>query len=169
MAGNTTDPELETAMKSAIRATFATEEDDRSGAELHNVDTESAPSAERARLESEPVETAFLSSSVAFDLLAEQRRRYALYYLKGCEYPATLNEVTEQVAVWETETNAAEIPNAVYERIHLELTNTHLPKLVDVGVVTYDAESQLLALAEGIGQFEACLERVAESEYRQKR
>lgn len=169
MAGNTTDPELELAMESAIRATFATDEDDLSGAELRNVDTESASAAERAESESEPAETAFLSSSVVFDLLAEQRRRYALYYLKGCEYPATLNEVTEQVAVWETETNATEIPNAVYERIQLELTNTHLPKLVDVGVVTHDVESQLLALAEDIGQFEACLERVAESEHRQKR
>ena len=98
------------------------------------------------------------------DFLANQRRRYPLYYQTACEYAVPLDELAQQVAVWETETNATEISDDVSECVHSELVHVHLPKLVDSGIVKYDTSSQLIALSENTGRLDEYLRRAAKQE-----
>ncbi|WP_425493568.1 DUF7344 domain-containing protein [Natronosalvus vescus] len=45
-----------------------------------------------------------------FDLLSNERRRYALYYLDQKDGPVPVDEVAEQGTEWETEGAPSSIP-----------------------------------------------------------
>lgn len=77
----------------------------------------------------------------------------------------TLDELVQQIAVWETETNATEISDDVYERIHIELFHSHLPQLVDRGIIQYNKSSQLITLSENTGRLDVDLRRAAKQEH----
>lgn len=77
-----------------------------------------------------------LPTDVVFDLLADARRRYALYYLSQRVGAISLEELVDSVAHHEgrvTENHLAEIT--------LSFQHNHLGKLVDAGVVRYDIET----------------------------
>lgn len=109
-----------------------------------------------------------LSPTEIHDLLADRRRRFVLYYLVGCEYAASVEEITEQVAVWETETQAAEVPSEYYEDVHISMVHHHLPKLVDMGAVDHDEDSDLVTLADGTKRLKIKLYLAAEREHRDR-
>ncbi len=78
-----------------------------------------------------------------FDLLSVERRRYAIHYLS--EVPdgvATLDDLSEQVAAWETDTAVADVPDDFRRRVEASLHHTHLPRLADANVIDYDARSE---------------------------
>ncbi|WP_266077507.1 DUF7344 domain-containing protein [Haladaptatus caseinilyticus] len=78
-----------------------------------------------------------------FKLLSEKRRRYAIHYLSSTpDGFAALSDLVEQVAAWETETMAADVPDDYRRRVEASLHHTHLPKLDDVNIIDYDARSE---------------------------
>ncbi|WP_224447829.1 DUF7344 domain-containing protein [Haloprofundus salilacus] len=83
-----------------------------------------------------------------FRVLENPRRRYVLYHLQTCRYPATLSEVAEQVALWETRETPETLPEETLEQIHADLHHSHLPKLADAGIVDYDADANVVTMAE---------------------
>ena len=107
-----------------------------------------------------------LSPTVVNGLLANKRRRYALYYLLGSDTAASVEEITEQVAVWETETRPTDIPDEFYERVHVSMVHRHLPKLVDAGAVEHDEDSDLVTMADGLELLTVELYLAAEREHR---
>lgn len=109
-----------------------------------------------------------LSPAAISELLAAGRRRYALYYLVGCDYAASVEEVTEQVAVWETETSASEIEPSVYEAIRTDLVHVHLPKLAAADAIEYDEDSELVTLADGIDRLTETVHRAAAREHERR-
>ncbi|QCJ47285.1 MULTISPECIES: DUF7344 domain-containing protein [Haloprofundus] len=82
-----------------------------------------------------------------FQVLCDPRRRYVLYHLQTCRYPATLSEVAEQVAAWEYEEDPERIPEEVTEQVRADLHHSHLPKLADAGIVDYDADANVVTMA----------------------
>lgn len=78
-----------------------------------------------------------LSATDIFPLLADDRRRNVLHYLSQQVGTVSLGELSEQLAVWEDDPTYD-----CYERILTSLHHTHLPKLVDGGLVRYESEQE---------------------------
>jgi hypothetical protein len=72
-----------------------------------------------------------------FDVLANQRRRYALHALQG-HADAEIGPLAERVAAWENDIAVAEVNSAERKRVYTALQQTHLPKMDGAGVVDFD-------------------------------
>ncbi|WP_254524103.1 DUF7344 domain-containing protein [Natrinema caseinilyticum] len=100
------------------------------------------------------------SLSLVFDLLSDNRRRYALYYLNDQpDGVASVEALTENICTLErtTETEApdgtlttgpasdlgpAGDPRDQQTGIRTELQHVHLPKLEDAGILEHDRRSE---------------------------
>lgn len=76
------------------------------------------------------------------------RRRYALYYLKQEEKPVELGELAEQVAAWENDTTVDSITAEQRKSVYSALYQTHLPKLEEAGVITYDRRQGVVSFSQ---------------------
>lgn len=88
-----------------------------------------------------------LSQDVVFDILSSTRRRYVLYYLRTTDGPVRLTDLAEEVAAWENETNRANITDQERKRVYVSLYQTHIPRLAEAGLVSYDKDSGQIELA----------------------
>lgn len=82
--------------------------------------------------------TATPARAEVFDAMKNLRRRYALYYLKHEHEPAELGDLAEQVAAWENDTTVDAITSEQRKSVYSALYQTHLPKLEETGIVSYD-------------------------------
>lgn len=89
-----------------------------------------------------------LPLNTVFRVLAHPRRRRILYYLKTCNYPVPLKELIDQVAIQESDTHIGYIPAEVYEQVAVDLYHNQLPKLAEWGVIDYNREVNLVAVAD---------------------
>ncbi|WP_263017708.1 DUF7344 domain-containing protein [Natronobiforma cellulositropha] len=96
---------------------------------------------------------AVLPANTVFELLLDQRRRYALYYLSRKVGAVPLDELAEQLALWEETPTFDRV-----ERISTGLHHNHLPKLVDTGVARYDPIRETIELLEPARSLEPYLE-----------
>jgi hypothetical protein len=78
-----------------------------------------------------------LTATDLFPLLAHDRRRNILHYLAGRAGSVPLGELAEQLAIWEDDPT-----HDHYERILTSLYHTHLPKLVEAGVIDYRVKQE---------------------------
>lgn len=81
-----------------------------------------------------------LAASDIFPLLASDRRRNVLHYLTQQVGSVSLGELAEQIAIWEDDPTFDQ-----YGRILTSLHHTHLPSLVDGGLVRYDSDEETVA------------------------
>ena len=88
-----------------------------------------------------------LSQDVAFDILSSPRRRYVLYYLKQEDRPVELGELANQIAAWENEIEVEDLTRQQRKRVYVSLYQTHIPKLEDAGIISYEADSGIVELA----------------------
>lgn len=77
------------------------------------------------------------------DLLSNRRRRYVLYCLREQGGGATVEELADRLATWESDDEQADP-----ERIHTDLYHSQLPRLEEAGAVSFDAESGYVSLSE---------------------
>jgi len=85
------------------------------------------------------------SFDVLFDLLAESRRRYALYALAGAEDGLSeVETLADDVAMWEARAEDVSITDDRRTAIGEELREKHLPRLADAEVVDYDPRSDVV-------------------------
>jgi hypothetical protein len=73
-----------------------------------------------------------------FDLLSNQRRRYAIHYCKREDEPVTLGDLAEHVAAWELEKDVEAITSAERKRVYTSLQQTHLPTLERADMIEFD-------------------------------
>ncbi|SER26658.1 DUF7344 domain-containing protein [Natrinema salaciae] len=73
-----------------------------------------------------------------FDLLSNQRRRYAIHYCKREAGPVTLGDLAEHVAAWELEKEVEELTSAERKRVYTSLQQSHLPTLERADVIEFD-------------------------------
>jgi hypothetical protein len=105
-----------------------------------------------------PSEPEALSKDTVFSLLSNQRRRYAIHYLHRTAEPASLRDLTEQVAAWENGVTVDDLEYKQRKRVYTSLHQTHLPKLVEAGVVEYDRDEDTVELTDRAAVLDAYLE-----------
>jgi len=82
-----------------------------------------------------------LSQDTVFDVLSSARRRDTITILREEETPIELTTLAEIVAARENDTTVEELSSQDRKRVYVSLYQTHIPKLVDVGIVEHDQDS----------------------------
>lgn len=94
-----------------------------------------------------------ISTGWALTLLEDPERRRLLVVLDDLDTPERLSALTRALAACTEQSDDSNVG-----RIRLRLYHTHVPKLVDVGVVTYDEDADTVALTERGAELAASLE-----------
>ena len=95
------------------------------------------------------------SRDTVLEVLSNQRRRFAIHYLKQ-QYsftsqntdPVDIGELAEQIASWEYDKPVDHLTAQERKRVVNALRQFHLPKMDDYGFVDYDAQRGTVALSE---------------------
>jgi hypothetical protein len=94
---------------------------------------------------------------VTLELLADRRRRYALYYLREQEGGIEVDELARRIAERDDRTRARN-----HDQIQTELHHKHLPKMEAANVVERDADA--IRLGRSASSLEPYLDIAAELE-----
>ena len=106
-----------------------------------------------------------LSKGEIFEVLRNQRRRYVLHYLKQDGRPVELGDLAQQVAAWEYETTPEEVTPEQRKRVYTTLQQTHLPKMDEAGIVTFDSDAGLIEVTDRTAEVAIYLEIVPGREF----
>jgi hypothetical protein len=79
-----------------------------------------------------------LSKDDTFHILQNERRRRVLQYLAGADGAVDMRDIAEQVAAWEHDTTVQQLTSDQRQRVYIALYQSHLPKLADFGLITYN-------------------------------
>ncbi|SFR36491.1 DUF7344 domain-containing protein [Halorubrum sodomense] len=92
-----------------------------------------------------------VSEDELFDVLANQRRRFAVHLLKREEKERfEIGDMAEQIAAWENGIDTAEITGNERKRVYTALQQSHLPKMDDAGVVEFNKDRGIVEPTEAI-------------------
>ena len=105
-------------------------------------------------------ETETLTADTILELLANRRRRYLLYALRGRDEPVELSRLAETVAGWEHDVPPDEVEKNEYKSVYVSSVQCHVPKLADSGVVEHDTDSHSVVLSENFDQLRPYLQLV---------
>ncbi len=83
-----------------------------------------------------------------FRLLANEQRRYVLYYLHELDDSADLETIALQVTAWQHEKPLSEVSDEELHRAMVRLRNIDLPKLSEAGIVEYDPRTEMARFRE---------------------
>jgi hypothetical protein len=92
-----------------------------------------------------------------FELLSEERRRYALYYLEQQEEPIAVETLAEQIAEWESDPLSFDFPEEKRPSVEIELQHKHLPKASKAEFVEYDSENETVEVTGTPAEFSAII------------
>ncbi|WP_225335557.1 DUF7344 domain-containing protein [Halomicrobium urmianum] len=96
-----------------------------------------------------------------FDVLSDPQRRFALQYLRGASGSVTVGELVTELVAWEVGRPVSERTSVDRSAVEIALVHTHLPKLAEAGLVSYDAAEGSVALADRTDEVRAQLEVMA--------
>ena len=83
--------------------------------------------------------TTDISEDELFDVLSNQRRRFAVHLLKREEDDSiAIGDMAEQIAAWENGIETTEITGNERKRVYTALQQSHLPKMDKAGVVDFN-------------------------------
>lgn len=85
-----------------------------------------------------------------YDVLANQRRRFAVHLLKREEKTMEIGEMAEQIAAWENDVDTAEITGSDRKRVYTALQQSHLPKMDRAGVVEFNKNRGMVEPTEAL-------------------
>ena len=91
-------------------------------------------------------ETERLTKDDIYSMLSNRRRRLVLDYLRRTGEEVSVRDLSDEVAALENGIDAKEVTYKQRKRVYTSLHQTHLPKLDDVGVVTYDRDRGIISL-----------------------
>ncbi|WP_255169156.1 DUF7344 domain-containing protein [Natrononativus amylolyticus] len=109
-------------------------------------------------------ESSRLTADTILELLANRRRRYLLYALRGYDQPIELSSLAEQVAGWEHDVPPEEVAKNEYKSVYVSSVQCHVPKLADANVVNHDENNHSVILSENATQLEPYLRLVIKDE-----
>lgn len=98
-----------------------------------------------------------LSKDELFHLLQNQRRRQVLVFLQDAEGETNMRDISEQVAAWENDTTIDALDSNERQRVYIALYQSHLPKLDDAGVLTYNQQRGIVSRTALADQLDAYL------------
>jgi hypothetical protein len=99
--------------------------------------------------------------------LADPVRRYCLSYLVEEETPITFDRLAAQVAAWRTDTDPDAVDDASLTKIRTALYHLHLPKLADLGIITYEATPEEIDLTNDTDSLDPFLEPARRDGFRE--
>lgn len=105
-----------------------------------------------------------LSPSVAFNLLADERDRFALYLLADRGGPVPVDELANHVAALENETKPASVTRKMERRTRARLFHSTVPKLTSYRVAATTSDTDAVTLTDRGEQLEPYLEFAKERE-----
>lgn len=108
--------------------------------------------------------TGGLSQQDVFEILSNTRRRYAFHYLQSHDGAASLAELTDHVAAWEYDAPVGAVGSTERQRVYVSLRQTHLPRMDEAGVVTFDPAANTIELAANAADVEVYLESVPDDD-----
>jgi hypothetical protein len=97
------------------------------------------------------------SEQEVYDAVKNLRRRYVLYSLNRQQESVELGELAEQIAAWENNIAREEVTPEQRKSVYSALYQTHLPKLENIGIVSYDRDSKQVSFTDGARDFELYL------------
>nr|WP_157512951.1 hypothetical protein [Halapricum sp. CBA1109] len=101
-----------------------------------------------------------LSRDETFEILSNQRRRFALHHLYQNGERADLGDLSEAVAAWENGISLEEVSSAERKRVYTSLQQFHLPKMDEKGIVTFDDRKGVIELTDRADNADVYLEIV---------
>lgn len=105
--------------------------------------------------------TESFSRDRVFELLANRRRRFVLFYLQNDDSEATVRELASEIAAWENGVEDVEVTYKQRKRVYTSLYQSHLPKMKEYGVVEYEQNRGTVRLTPQGGTLDAYLEVVS--------
>ena len=104
-------------------------------------------------------------STDVFNVLSNRRRQYALHHLKRRpDNRASLAELSRRVAAWEQGANPEDLTYEDRKSAHTSLSQFHLPKMREAGLVEFDPEDGVVRLTDTGAEVEVYLETVRGNE-----
>jgi hypothetical protein len=88
-----------------------------------------------------------------FELLKNYRRRCILVYLSTEESSASLSDLAEEIAGWENDKDPRLLTSSERKRVYVSLYQSHLPKMDDMGAISYNKPRGTLERGEYFGNF----------------
>jgi hypothetical protein len=96
-----------------------------------------------------------------FAVLSNRRRRYALHHLKQRPDGAVpLGDLSRRVAAWELGVDPEDLTYEDRKSVHTSLSQFHVPKMCDAGLVEFDAEHGIVELTDAGADLDVYLETV---------
>ncbi|ADQ66938.1 hypothetical protein GL213_06765 [Halogeometricum borinquense] len=99
-----------------------------------------------------------LDQSDIHDVLRNDRRRLVLERLRSSEGAEAVADLAEHIG--SVESGESPPPRNVRQSVYVSLHQTHLPKLDELGIVTYDSDDKTVALADAADEVAVYMEVV---------
>lgn len=109
-----------------------------------------------------PTGSSELSTDTIFDILRNERRRFAFHYLQQHDGPVSLSAMSEAVAAWEYDEAPADVTVEERHRVYVSLVQSHLPLMAEYGLVAVDqeaGEARLTDRAAGLAIYIEAIDR----------
>lgn len=81
----------------------------------------------------------------AFEALAHSRRRRVIMSLARANEPVPAGDLAVEIAAIEEQIDPSAVTGKERARVYIALTQSHLSRLADLGIVDYDEQSKLAA------------------------
>ena len=105
-----------------------------------------------------PVEDTSLDEIL--ELISHHRRRAILDLLLTYDRPVTIDDLRNEVAKKEQDTETTEISSEQVKQVHMSLCHVHIPKLEEKEVVNYDLNRNIVEPTEKLSQLEPTLRQL---------
>lgn len=103
-----------------------------------------------------------LEVEYVYSALDHPRRRYLCYTLtEDTEW--VLTELARKIAAWENDVAVAAVTDAQLRDVYVSLYHAHVPKLVDIGVITFDEATEVIRAGDHAEQVLTALEGIGGS------
>lgn len=99
-----------------------------------------------------------------YEVMANRRRRYTVHALEGTEEPMEIGDIAETVAAWENDVDPDRVSYDERKRVYTALQQSHLPKMDDDGIVSFDRNRGTVEMTELAEELRVYLEVVQGSE-----
>ncbi|WP_418280285.1 DUF7344 domain-containing protein [Halorubrum sp. DTA98] len=93
-----------------------------------------------------------LSQDIAFDLLSNARRRFVLRQLQEESDPVELGDLAGALAAKENGVPVDELTAQQRKRTYVSLYQTHIPKMVEAGVIEYDRDAGTVSSTDHVDE-----------------
>lgn len=98
-----------------------------------------------------------LSLDHVFEALSHPRRRYLCYTLLASP-EWNLETLAAKIAAWENDTIPEAVTDERRNQVYVSLYHAHVPKLADEGIVSFDPDTETIAVAQNSKQVLRALE-----------